>query len=96
MHMCPGNWVTIERAVVYYVQAAHASSAGIKCRHCIHLSFVIWYQSRSFETAILACSTCTLNRVSFFRVKYGLVDPNYTCIVGTSLIYHKILKGDHY
>ena len=30
MHPCPGNWV----AVVYFAQAIHAFSAGIKCRHC--------------------------------------------------------------
>ena len=33
MHPCPGNWVAIGRAVVYYAQAAHAFSAGIKCWH---------------------------------------------------------------
>ena len=32
--MHPGNWVAIKRAVVYCAQAAHAFSAGIKCRHC--------------------------------------------------------------
>ena len=34
MHQCPGKWVAIGRAVVYYARAAHAFSAGIKCRHC--------------------------------------------------------------
>ena len=34
MHSCPRNLVPIGRAVVYYVRAAHAYSAGIKCRHC--------------------------------------------------------------
>ena len=34
MHLCPGTWMAIERAVVYYARAAHAFSAGIKCRHC--------------------------------------------------------------
>ena len=34
MHLCPGNWVAILRAVVYYAWAAHAFSAGIKYRHC--------------------------------------------------------------
>ena len=31
----PGIWVATGRAVVYYPQAAHAFSAGIKCRHCM-------------------------------------------------------------
>ena len=34
MHPCPGNWVAIGRAVVYYARADQAFSAGIKCRHC--------------------------------------------------------------
>ena len=34
MHPCPGNWVAIGRAVVYYYWAAHTLSAGIKCPHC--------------------------------------------------------------
>ena len=33
MNPCPGNWVAIGRVVVYYAQAAHTFSAGIKCRH---------------------------------------------------------------
>ena len=33
-HPFPGNWVSIRHAVMYYAQAAHAFSAGIKCRHC--------------------------------------------------------------
>ena len=33
-HPCPGKWVAIRCAVVYYARAAHAFSAGIKCRHC--------------------------------------------------------------
>ena len=35
MHQGPGNWVAIGHAVVYYARAAHAFSAGIKCRQCI-------------------------------------------------------------
>ena len=34
MHPCPGDWVAIGRAVVYYARAAQAFSAGIKWRHC--------------------------------------------------------------
>ena len=34
MHPFIGNWMAIGRAVVYYAQAAHTFSAGIKCRHC--------------------------------------------------------------
>ena len=33
-HPCPGNWVGIGRAVVYYVWAAHAFSAWVKCWQC--------------------------------------------------------------
>ena len=36
MHPYPGNYAVIGRAVVYYAEAAHARSAGIKCRHCIY------------------------------------------------------------
>ena len=36
-HPCSGNWMAIGRAVVRYVWAAHALSAGIKCRHCREL-----------------------------------------------------------
>ena len=35
MHPCPGNWVAIGHAVVFFPRAAHALSAGIKCRHCM-------------------------------------------------------------
>ena len=34
MYPCPGNWVAIRRVFVYYAQAAHALSLGIKCQHC--------------------------------------------------------------
>ena len=34
MHPCPGHCVAIGHAVAYFPQAAHAFSAGIKCRHC--------------------------------------------------------------
>ena len=34
MHPCPGNWVAIGCAGVYYARASHAFSAGIKCQHC--------------------------------------------------------------
>ena len=36
MHPCPGNWVAIRPAVVYYARAGHTFSAGIKCWHCIY------------------------------------------------------------
>ena len=32
-HLCPGNWVKIGPAVVYYSRAAQAFSAEVKCRH---------------------------------------------------------------
>ena len=34
MHICPGNWMAIGHAVVYYARAAHAFNAGIKWQHC--------------------------------------------------------------
>ena len=34
LHVCQGNWVAIDRAVVHYTQADHASSVGIKCWYC--------------------------------------------------------------
>ena len=34
MHSCPGIRLAIGRAVVYHARAAHAFSAGIRCRHC--------------------------------------------------------------
>ena len=34
MHPCPGNWVAIWCAVVYYARAARLFTAGIKCQHC--------------------------------------------------------------
>ena len=34
MHPCSGNWVAIRHAVVYYVWASHAYSAGTKCWFC--------------------------------------------------------------
>ena len=39
MDPCPGNWAAIGRAVVYYVWAAQALSAGIKCPHCTGLCY---------------------------------------------------------
>ena len=48
MHPCPGNWIAIGRAVVYYARAAHSFSAGIKCRHCrIPLEHSITVDGRS-------------------------------------------------
>ena len=38
MHPCLITKVAIRRAFVYYAQAVHALSAGIKCRHCKSLS----------------------------------------------------------
>ena len=35
MYPYPGNQMAIRRAVVYFARAAHAFSAGIKCRHCM-------------------------------------------------------------
>ena len=36
MPPCPGNWMSIGRAVVYYARAAHAVCVGIKCWHCMY------------------------------------------------------------
>ena len=41
MHPCPGNWVAIGCAVVYYARSTHTFSAVIKCCivgiSCIHV-----------------------------------------------------------
>ena len=37
IHPCQGNRVAIGHTVVCYARAAHAFSAGIKCRHCIDI-----------------------------------------------------------
>ena len=37
MHPYTGNWVAIGYAVLYFDRAAHALSAGIKCRHCTYV-----------------------------------------------------------
>ena len=34
MYPCPGNWMAIGPAVVYYARTAQTFSAGIKCQHC--------------------------------------------------------------
>ena len=39
IHLCTENWVAIRRAVVYYGQASHAFSTGIKDWHCTHVCF---------------------------------------------------------
>ena len=31
------------QSVVYYVRAAHASSAGIKCRHSVSFVWQLWF-----------------------------------------------------
>ena len=41
MHPWPGNWVVIRRTVVNYARAAHAFSAGNKCRHCIQIEPIL-------------------------------------------------------
>ena len=41
MHPCPENVVAIGCVVVYFTWAAHAFSAGIKCRHCIQNTYCL-------------------------------------------------------
>ena len=41
MHLYPGNWVAIGRAVVYCARSAQAFSAGITFRHFSHCTQVI-------------------------------------------------------
>ena len=48
MHPCPGNRLTIGRAVVYYAKAAHTFSAEIKCQHCIISSVDITEKKYNF------------------------------------------------
>ena len=38
MHPCQGIWVAFGREVVYFTQADHEFSAGIKCRHCTYIT----------------------------------------------------------
>ena len=33
MYPCPGNWMAVGCAVVYYARTDHTLSAGIKCRN---------------------------------------------------------------
>ena len=41
MHPCPGSWVAIGRAVVYYGGASQAFSVEIKRWHCISLRHIV-------------------------------------------------------
>ena len=43
MHPCPGYWVGIGRAVVYYARGSHTFSARIKCRHCTDADLVLFF-----------------------------------------------------
>ena len=56
MHPCPGNWVAIERAVVYYWPSSRAFSAGITCVNCSLLKLddcMLW--STSSNTWCTVC-----------------------------------------
>ena len=48
-----GNWAAIRRAVVYYVQAAHAFSAGIKCRDSTSIAREVDYL-RDMQPSLIA------------------------------------------
>ena len=49
MYPCPGNWVAIGRAILYYARAAHAFSVGIKCLHYMYLFFSLDGQSMNIQ-----------------------------------------------
>ena len=59
MHPYSGNWVSMGHAVVYYVRAAHAFSAGIKCRHCrIQLIIFPHIFQHFFDLVCFCCIYC--------------------------------------
>ena len=62
MHPCPGIWVEIGRAVVYYARAARAFSAGIKCRHCTLSIIILNTFSKMFEEGLLDTLWKTLSQ----------------------------------
>ena len=45
MHPCPQHWVAIGRVVVYYARASHSFSAGIKCRHCSYIEWILCFMN---------------------------------------------------
>ena len=61
MHPCPGNWVGIGHAVMYYVRSARAFSAGIKCRHCTYIHTYIYIY--------IYMVSGTLNNSNFYSFK---------------------------
>ena len=59
MHQGPGNRVAIRHVVVHNARAAHAFSAGIRCRHC-SCPVTIWpYYGKKV----------TLNETAALRIK---------------------------
>ena len=55
MHPCPGGMVAVGRAVVNYVRAAHAHSAGSKYRHSTVLPARASYVSHTTYIYSLVC-----------------------------------------
>ena len=64
MHPCPRNRVAIGFAVVYYARTAHASSAGIKCRHCIRY-YLVWLNGVMVNFENMAIGIYYLELASF-------------------------------
>ena len=57
VHPCPGNWVAIGHAVVYYALADQAFSAGIRLLHCTYI-----YAYTHAYTHTTRCYTCMWTR----------------------------------
>ena len=58
LHPCPGNWVTVWRAVMYRARTAHAFSAGIECRHCSRGYF-------KYKISIIIRTTISNSKITF-------------------------------
>ena len=53
MHPCPGNWVAIGSAVVYYPRAAQAFDSGIRYRHCRNTCLSCLHLDQTLRPTIL-------------------------------------------
>ena len=86
MYPCPGNWVAIGHAVVYYARVAQAFSAGIKFRHCM-LS-ICNQEIDSMQHMFQNCevSKALWAEVNNWIVELGMIDYNLSNM--------KIIVGD--
>ena len=70
MHPCPGKCIATGRAVIYYARAAHAFSAGIKCRRCIlitdqYTSHAMTFSMHGLYYPILALYDLFINDIKY-------------------------------